>query len=51
MPAKTKVTKQMIIDAAFEIAREFGVENINARAVAKKTPMFYTTCYVSFCND
>lgn len=36
MPAKTKVTKQMVIDAAFEIAREFGVENINARAVAKK---------------
>lgn len=36
MPAKTKVTKQMIIDAAFEIAREFGAENINARSVAKK---------------
>ena len=36
MPPKAKVTKDMIIDAAFEVARESGVENINARTVAKK---------------
>ena len=28
MPPKAKVTKDMIIDAAFEVARESGVENI-----------------------
>lgn len=36
MPAKVKVTKEMIIDAAFEIAREMGAENINARTVSQK---------------
>lgn len=36
MPPKAKVTKEMIIDAAFEVARESGAENINARTVAKK---------------
>ena len=36
MPAKAKVTKEMIIDAAFEIAKEAGAENINARTVASK---------------
>ena len=36
VPPKAKVTKDMIIDAAFEVARESGVENINARTVAKK---------------
>lgn len=36
MPPKAKITKKMIIDAAVEVAREFGDENINARTVAKK---------------
>ena len=36
MPAKVKVTKDMIIDAAFEIARGTGAENINARTVSEK---------------
>lgn len=36
MPAKVKATKEMIIDAAFEIARETGVDNINARTVSEK---------------
>ena len=36
MPPKPKITKDMIIDAAFEVARETGAENINARTVAKK---------------
>lgn len=36
MPPKAKITKEMVIDAAFEIAREAGGENINARTVAKK---------------
>ena len=36
MPAKVKVTKEMIIDAAFAIARETGAENINARTVSER---------------
>lgn len=46
MPAKVKVTKEMIIDAALEVAREKGAENINARTVSQKLgcstqPVFY----------
>lgn len=36
MPPKAKITKEMVIDAAFELARETGAENINARTVSKK---------------
>ena len=36
MPPKTKVTKDMIVTAAVEVARESGFENINARTVANK---------------
>ena len=36
MPAKAKVTKEMLIDAAFAIAREAGAENINARTVSER---------------
>ena len=36
MPARAKVTKEMIVDAAFAIAREAGVERINARTVSER---------------
>ena len=36
MPAKAKVTKEMVIDAAFAVARETGAENINARTVSER---------------
>ncbi len=36
MPAKAKVTKEMIIEAAFEITRADGAENVNARTVSQK---------------
>ena len=36
MPAIAKITKEMIINAAFEIAKEMGAENINARTVSQK---------------
>ena len=36
MPAKVKITKEMIINAAFAVARETGAENINARTVAER---------------
>ncbi len=46
MPAKVKVTKEMIINAALEVAREEGAESINARTVSQKPgcstqPVFY----------
>ena len=45
MPAKAKVTREMIVDAAFAIARETGAENINARTVSERlhcsTPVMY----------
>ena len=36
MPAKAKVTKDMIVDAAFAVAREAGVDSINARTVSER---------------
>ena len=36
MPPRPKITKEMVIDAAVEIAREAGWENINARTVSNK---------------
>lgn len=36
MPPRAKITKEMIVDAAFEVARESGVENVNARTVSQK---------------
>lgn len=36
MPPKAKITKEMILDAAFEVVREAGAENMNARTVAEK---------------
>ena len=36
MPPKTKISRQMILDASFEIAREQGHEMINARTIAEK---------------
>lgn len=36
MPPKAKITREMIIDAGFEIVRESGIENVNARTVSKR---------------
>lgn len=36
MPAKAKVTREMIVDAAFAVAREAGAQNINARTVSER---------------
>lgn len=36
MPPKAKITKEMVINAAFEVARTKGAEHINARTVAQK---------------
>lgn len=36
MPPKAKITKEMIVDAGVELARESGIEHVNARAVAER---------------
>ena len=36
MPAKAKVTREMIVEAAFAVARETGAESINARTVSER---------------
>ncbi len=36
MPPKARITKEMIIDAAYGIARERGAEYINARSVSER---------------
>ena len=36
MPPKTRITKEMVINAALEITRELGVESVNARTVSER---------------
>ena len=36
MPPKAKITKEMVMEAAFDIARTEGAEQINARSVSQK---------------
>lgn len=36
MPPRAKVTREMIIDAAFEIIRDAGIEAVNARSISKE---------------
>lgn len=36
MPPKTKITREMILDAAFALARAEGADAVNARTVAEK---------------
>lgn len=36
MPPRSKITKDMIVEAAFQIAREHGAEQINARALSER---------------
>ena len=36
MPPKTRITKEMIVNAAIEVAKQSGYENINARSVSRQ---------------
>ena len=36
MPPKTRITSEMIVDAGFEVIKETGIENMNARTIAQK---------------
>lgn len=50
MPARVKVTKEMILDAAFPVARETGAESINARTRIGKAELLYAAGHVPFRN-
>lgn len=50
MPPKARFTKEMIIDAAYDLAREQGMEAVAAREVAKRLNMTVTPIFGSFTN-
>ncbi len=50
MPTKTKITKEMILNTAFEIAREKGFEKISNRELAKKMNCSIRPIYYQFKN-
>lgn len=49
MPPKPRITREMILDAAFAIAREQGAEQINARRIAER--LGCSTQPVLYCFD
>ena len=36
MPPKTRITGEMVVNAAVSVIREYGFENVNARTVAQQ---------------
>ncbi|MDE5721365.1 MAG: TetR/AcrR family transcriptional regulator [Clostridia bacterium] len=48
MPAKKQVTKEALIEAAFELVRSEGMEALNMRALAKKCNCSTQPIYLSF---
>ena len=50
MPTTIKISKEMILDAAFKIAREEGIEKISNREIAKKLDCSIRPIYYQFEN-
>jgi AcrR family transcriptional regulator len=50
MPPKRKYSKEQIIEKAFEIAKDKGIESITIRKVAKKLNSSVAPIYVNFDN-
>lgn len=50
MPTTIKISKDMILDAAFKIAREEGIEKISNREIAKKLDCSIRPIYYQFKN-
>jgi len=48
MPLKAKITRESIIDAAFNVVRENGLENLSARSVAKVLHTSHMPIYSHF---
>ena len=51
MPTKIKITKEMILDAAFEIAKEEGIEVVSNRTIAKRLNSSIRPIYYQFENS
>ena len=50
MPAVKKITRESIINGAFDVLREKGYSALNARSVAEKTGCSTQPIYNSFKN-
>ena len=50
MPTKIRISKDMILDAAFEIARQEGMEKLSNRELAKKLKCSIRPIYYQFEN-
>lgn len=47
---KQRITKEMVVDAAFELAREFGLEKITVKEIAQKLGCSVQPIY-SYCEN
>lgn len=50
MPTKIKISKDMILDAAFEIVRQYGMEKLSNRELANKLKCSIRPIYYQFEN-
>ena len=50
MPTSVKITKEMILNAAFDIARERGIDGVSNREIAKKLNCSIRPIYYQFKN-
>ena len=50
MPTQIKISKDMILDAAFEIVRQNGMEKLNNREIAKRLKCSIRPIYYQFKN-
>ena len=50
MPTQIKISKEMILNAAFEIVRENGMEKLNNREIAKRLKCSIRPIYYQFKN-
>lgn len=50
MPPKPKITKDMVIAAAFEVVRKAGAK-YQCKDSLRDTELFHTARHVPFCND
>ena len=50
MPTQIKISKEMILDAAFSIVREYGIEKLSNRELANKLKCSIRPIYYQFKN-
>ena len=50
MPTKIKISKDMILDTAFEIVKQHGIEKLSNREIANKLKCSIRPIYYQFSN-